>query len=71
MAKEKKSVRLEGKTCPLSRLNSYYGDTCLEKLCAWWDDITGLCAVAVIARFGAEGAFHVGRREQKADMEDK
>jgi len=66
MVKEKK------KYCPLSFFapqdESPY---CQGERCGWWDDITGHCAVAVIARFGAEGAFHVGRREQKADMEGK
>jgi len=60
------------KLCPLI-MSSGRDDYvyCRKEKCAWWDDITGLCAVAVIARFGAEGAFHVGRREQKADAEGK
>jgi len=63
MAKEKKPVRLEGKTCPLSRLNSYYGDTCLEKLCAWWDILAGDCAIVVIAKLGLEGSFNAINKE--------
>jgi len=72
MAKDKKICPLtytSGKGAYDQEVSDF--DYCVEKQCAWWDDITGLCAIAVIARFGAEGAFHVGRREQKADMEGK
>ena len=59
------------KLCPMSFNLNGPCRNCIKEQCAWWDDITGLCAIAVIARFGAEGAFHVGQREQKADMEGK
>ena len=44
-------------------------DYCKKVNCAWWDDFTSLCAIAVIARFGAEGTFYMARKEQKADRE--
>lgn len=51
------------KICPMPQMQD-----CMKEKCAWWDDITGLCAILVIARFGSMGSFYVRRQEQKADM---
>jgi len=64
MAEEKRKYCPLKFAIPLERVMSLDCD----KGCAWWDDITGLCAIAVIARFGSESAFYVGRQKQKADM---
>lgn len=55
------------KYCPL-RFRVHYPESekqCIKKKCAWWDNITGLCAITVIARFGSEGSFYRHRQEQK------
>ena len=57
------------KMCPMSfnsHKETYY--ECQKEECAWWDDITGFCAIAVLARFGSEGSFYVQRQERKADL---
>jgi len=54
MAKEKKHTRIEKKNCPLSRLNSYYGESCLEELCAWWNELSKNCAILVIAKMSKD-----------------
>ncbi len=32
---------------------------CLEKACAWWDDILKLCSVRVLAQFMVGIGFHI------------
>ena len=57
------------KYCPLkftaTELASSATYYCSKEHCAWWDDLAGFCAIAVIAKFGSEGSFYHRRQVQK------
>ena len=62
---------MEKKYCPLKFTCSSValkvdevGWECNEEKCAWWDDLTGHCAILSISRHGAKGSFQVIQEER-------
>ena len=58
---------MSNKMCPflMTKNNKVYQCMCQKSSCAWWDDLTGHCAILSISRHGNKGSFDVVQEERK------
>jgi len=54
------------KYCPIDTHPWEIDSLCKKEQCAWWDDITGHCAILNISRHGALGSFDIAKKERGA-----
>jgi hypothetical protein len=69
----RKEEEFTSKVCPLRVIAqtissvrlSYTDAICLDEKCAWYDSVSGCCALLAISRLGSQGSLEVADKERR------